>query len=43
MNDLNKFREDTKKWLDENCPPSMRSGADSNICLLYTSDAADEP
>ena len=31
MNDLNKFREDTKKWLDENCPPSMRSGADSNI------------
>ena len=31
MSDLKKFREDTKKWLDENCPPSMRSGADSNI------------
>ena len=31
MSDLNKFREDTKKWLDENCPSSMRSGADPNI------------
>ena len=31
MSDLKKFREDTKKWLDENCPPSMRSGADSSI------------
>ena len=28
MSDLKKFREDTKKWLDENCPPSMRSGAE---------------
>ena len=31
MNDLDKFREDTKNWLDKNCPPSMRSGADPTI------------
>ena len=31
MNDLDKFRENTKEWLDQNCPSSMRSGADSNI------------
>ena len=31
MNDLDKFREDTKNWLDKNCPPSMRSGADPAI------------
>ena len=31
MTDLNKFREDTKKWLDKNCPPSMRNGADPKI------------
>ena len=28
MSDLNKFRDDTKEWLNKNCPPSMRSGAD---------------
>ena len=31
MTDLTKFREETKKWLDENCPPSMRNGADPKI------------
>ena len=31
MTDLDKFREDTKKWLDKNCPPSMRNGADPKI------------
>jgi Acyl-CoA dehydrogenases len=31
MNNLDKFRDETKKWLDENCPPSMRSGADPSI------------
>ena len=31
MNDLDKFRENTKNWLDKNCPPSMRSGADPTI------------
>ena len=28
MSNLDKFREETKEWLDKNCPPSMRSGAD---------------
>ena len=28
MNNLDKFREDTRDWLDKNCPPSMRNGAD---------------
>ena len=31
MSNLDKFRTETKKWLDENCPPSMRSGADPSI------------
>ena len=31
MSNLDKFRSETKKWLDENCPPSMRSGADPSI------------
>ena len=31
MSNLDKFRDETKKWLDENCPPSMRSGADPSI------------
>ena len=31
MSNLDKFRAETKKWLDENCPPSMRSGADPSI------------
>ena len=31
MNDLDKFRDNTKQWLDENCPPSMRNGADPKI------------
>ena len=24
MSDLNTFREDTRNWLEENCPPEMR-------------------
>ena len=31
MADLDKFREETKEWLDKNCPPSMRTGADPKI------------
>tara|TARA_Y100000992_G_scaffold275337_1_gene218827 strand:- start:312 stop:1514 length:1203 start_codon:yes stop_codon:yes gene_type:complete len=31
MSDLIKFRKETKSWLDKNCPPSMRSGADPDI------------
>jgi len=31
MSNLDKFRTETKKWLDENCPSSMRSGADPSI------------
>ena len=31
MSDLKKFREETKSWLDKNCPPSMRNGADPDI------------
>ena len=25
MSDLQQFRADTRAWLDENCPPSMRT------------------
>ena len=28
MSNLDTFREETREWLDKNCPPSMRSGAD---------------
>ena len=28
MSNLEKFRAETKSWLDNNCPPSMRNGAD---------------
>ena len=31
MSDLDKFRQEVKEWLDENCPPSMKNGADSAI------------
>ena len=31
MSNLDKFRQETKEWLDKNCPPSMRSGADPKI------------
>ena len=31
MTQLEQFRKETKEWLDQNCPPSMRSGADSSI------------
>ena len=24
MSDLNTFREETRNWLEENCPPEMR-------------------
>ena len=27
MTDLNQFREETKQWLDENCPSTMRKDA----------------
>ncbi|HWA30097.1 MAG TPA: acyl-CoA dehydrogenase family protein, partial [Rhizomicrobium sp.] len=27
MSDLENFRAETRKWLEENCPPSMRGGA----------------
>ena len=30
MSDLDNFRQETKEWLDKNCPPTMRSGAPSN-------------
>ena len=28
MDNLEKFRQETKEWLDTNCPKSMRTGAD---------------
>ena len=31
MSNLEKFREETKSWLDKNCPASMRNGADPSI------------
>ena len=31
MSNLEKFREETKTWLDKNCPASMRNGADPRI------------
>ena len=31
MSNLDKFRKETREWLDKNCPPSMRSGADPKI------------
>ncbi len=31
MSNLDLFRKKTKKWLDENCPKSMRFGADPKI------------
>ena len=44
MEHLDNFRNEVKVWLDDNCPPSMRTGADPEIphdevwgCLLYTS------
>ena len=30
MSDLDNFRQETKEWLEKNCPPTMRSGAPSN-------------
>lgn len=34
MSDLEKFRAETRTWLEENCPPEMRDGAsgEENIC-----------
>jgi acyl-CoA dehydrogenase len=34
MSDLETFREEAKKWLEENCPKGMRDGAggEENIC-----------
>ena len=31
MSNLEKFREETKSWLDKNCPASMRNGADPSV------------
>ena len=33
MTQLEQFRKETKEWLAQNCPPSMRSGADTSIPL----------
>ena len=30
MEHLDNFRNEVKVWLDDNCPPSMRTGADQN-------------
>ena len=34
MENLENFRSEVKAWLDENCPPSMRNGADPSIPLM---------
>jgi alkylation response protein AidB-like acyl-CoA dehydrogenase len=31
MSDLDNFRQEVKEWLDQNCPPSMKKGADPDI------------
>jgi alkylation response protein AidB-like acyl-CoA dehydrogenase len=31
MSDLENFRQEVKEWLDQNCPPSMKKGADPEI------------
>ena len=31
MQNLEEFRKEVKEWLDKNCPPSMRGGADPSI------------
>lgn len=31
MEQLENFRQEVKSWLDENCPASMRNGADPAI------------
>ena len=31
MEHLDNFRNEVKVWLDDNCPPSMRTGADPEI------------
>ena len=31
MQNLEEFRKEVKEWLDKNCPPSMRIGADPSI------------
>ena len=33
MTQMDKFREETKQWLDDNCPASMRAGADPETPL----------
>ena len=45
MEHLEQFRQEVRDWLDENCPPSMRTPlvpeeevwGGRNACLLYTS------
>ena len=31
MSDLDNFRQEVKEWLEQNCPPSMKKGADPEI------------
>ena len=31
MSDLDNFRQEVKEWLEHNCPPSMKKGADPEI------------
>ena len=44
MADLAVFRDETRNWLEENCPPEMKKPMTPHgmTCLLYTSDAADD-
>ena len=45
MSNLENFRAEVSEWLEENCPPSMRTPmvedevvwGGRNACLLYTS------
>ena len=33
MTQIDSFREEVKQWLDDNCPASMRAGADPETPL----------
>ena len=35
MTDLNAFREETKDWLESNCPPEMRKPGDVCLSLIH--------
>ena len=34
MTQIDSFREEVKQWLDDNCPASMRAGADPETLPL---------